>query len=1069
MGGITRHSAGGVGAGAKMRAVTFPPSPPSSDDLWDLFVDPPDEARPRAWWHWLDGNADAEGAVADLEWLHRIGLRGVHMFDGGMGMPLVVESPRYPGSVEWDDAVEAAALTAERLGMEIAIATSAGWSASGGPWVEPGDAMKKVVWSETVVDGGTVDVELPPLPDTAGGFQDAPRHGADGTPRWSTDWRVVAFPSSPGYEALAPASFRVDGTRIEGAALTDGAFGPGVLLPRDPDAWSEASLEMEFDEPVTARSVVLGLPGPRGFGAAPPALAVLQVDAGSGFRDVVRLEPTTVVSRTASFPAVTARRFRVVLSGFSAREALPTLAPGVRMPPVLRRADAFEVSEFALFAAARVNHAETKAGFGVESDFYAVDSVADPSSPAIDPAAVVDLTSAFDGERLRWEAPEGCWRILRLGASLTGHTNGPAPAVATGLEVDKLDGRRVAAYLETHLQRYRPRTGRFTALLSDSIEAGAQNFTDGVAERFVAARGYDPTAWLPTLAGYVVDGAAASDGFLSDYRRTLGELLASEYYGTLSAEARRRGMTYYAEALEDGRPQWGDDLAMRGPADVPMGAMWTFDPAEGPKPTYVADLKGASSVAHVHGRTWAGAEAFTSFGDPWGWMPSNLKHVADLQLALGVTRFCIHTSPHQPASTPPPGIALAPFLGQAFTRHETWAELARPWIDYLARCSALLAAGRPALDIAVFVGEEAPVTGLYEHRLDDTVPTGFDFDYLGVEGLDRLGVEGDRLVAGHSRYHLLFLGGSSRRMTVPTLRRLATLVDDGATLVGLRPEATPSLGDDAGEFAALVARIWASPRVVETDDLGRALSERGCAPARPVTGGTVRRIARLVDERRVDFLANPSADVVTVTLAGVPGSVEAWDPVRGERRALSPAHGRVEVTLPPFGSVFVVDGEGAADGHEECTIALEGEWSVELPGIPAVAHGGHPHPWTDDSAASRGFSGIGVYRAHLLASGVGTPTELDLGAVHGVARVWVNGTDCGIAWTSPWRVDVSGPWRDGANDVRVEVAVPWRNRLIAEAVQPTGELFAPMTQVFSPDAVPRPAGLAGPVTLVGIP
>lgn len=1049
-----------------MRSVLPPSSHPSSDDLWKVFVDPPDEARPRAWWHWMDGNVDAEGAVADLEWLHRVGVRGVHMFDGGMGTPLVVDSPRYPGSAEWEEAVEAATLAAERLGMEIAIATSAGWSASGGPWVQPRDAMKKVVWSETVIDGGAMDVALPPLPDVAGGFQDAPRHGADGTPRWSTDWRVVAFPTFPGHDPLAPAVYRVEGAQIDAGALADGAFGPGVRLPRDPDAWSQAALEIEFDEPVTARSVVLGLPGPRGFGAAPPPLAVLQVDDGSGFRELVRLEPTTVVARTATFPAVTARRFRLLLSGASASEVLPTMAPGVRMPPVLRRAEAFEVTEFALFADARVHHAETKAGFGVEADFYAVDSVADSASHVIDPATVVDLTGAFDGERLRWEAPAGSWRILRLGASLTGQTNGPAPASSTGLEVDKLDGRRVAAYLETHLERYRPRTGRFTALLSDSIEAGAQNFTDDIAEQFIAARGYDLTSWLPSLAGYIVGGTEASDGFLSDYRRTLSELLAREYYGTLSAEAQRREMTYYAEALEDGRPQWGDDLAMRGPADVPMGAMWTFDPAEGPKPTYVADLKGASSVAHVHGRTWTAAEAFTSFGDPWGWMPSNLKHVADLQLALGVTRFCIHTSPHQPASTPPPGIALAPFLGQAFTRHETWAEMAGPWIDYLARCSALLAAGRPAVDVAVFVGEEAPVTGLYEHRFDDTVPAGFDFDYLGVDGLALLRVEGGTLVAGHSRYRLLFLGGSSRRLTVPTLRRLATLVDAGATLVGLRPERTPSLGDDAEEFAALVARIWSSQGVRETDDLGRALSESGCAPARPVTGA-VRRIARIVDKRRIEFLANPSGDVITATLGGVPGPVEVWDPVRRKRHALSLTEGRAEVILAPFGSVFIVDGPGRAELPEERTAALVGTWTVELPGLPVVAHGGQPRPWTDDGAASRAFSGVGVYRARLSTPDAGTAAELDLGTAHGVARVWVNGIDCGIAWTAPFRVDVSAAWRDdGVNDVLVEVAVPWRNRLIAEAEEPTGHIFAPMTQVFSSLAVPRPAGLSGPVRLV---
>ena len=60
------------------------------ETLWAGFCTPPDEARPRAWWHWMDGNVDPEGIRLDLEWLHRVGVRGVQMFDGGMGTPLVV-------------------------------------------------------------------------------------------------------------------------------------------------------------------------------------------------------------------------------------------------------------------------------------------------------------------------------------------------------------------------------------------------------------------------------------------------------------------------------------------------------------------------------------------------------------------------------------------------------------------------------------------------------------------------------------------------------------------------------------------------------------------------------------------------------------------------------------------------------------------------------------------------------------------------------------------------------------------------------------------------------------------
>ncbi len=62
-----------------------------------------------------------------------------------------------------------------------------------------------------------------------------------------------------------------------------------------------------------------------------------------------------------------------------------------------------------------------------------------------------------------------------------------------------------------------------------------------------------------------------------------------------------------------------------------------------------------------------------------------------------------------------PGLSL-PFLGQYFARHDTWAEMARPWIDYIARNSFLLQQGCNVADIAYFYGEEAPLTGLYRDQ-----------------------------------------------------------------------------------------------------------------------------------------------------------------------------------------------------------------------------------------------------------------------------------------------------------------------------------------------------------------
>jgi alpha-L-rhamnosidase len=503
--------------------------------------------------------------------------------------------------------------------------------------------------------------------------------------------------------------------------------------------------------------------------------------------------------------------------------------------------------------------------------------------------------------------------------------------------------------------------------------------------------------------------------------------------------------------------------------------MWVFDAGSGqPSPTYLADLKGASSVAHVHGKSHTGAESMTAFHRPWSYTPRRLKHVADLELALGVTRFCIHTSPHQPTQVPPPGIALAPQLGQAFVRTEPWAGMAGPWVDYLARCSWLLNQGEPAVDVAVFVGEEAPVTALFGDEPDRTLPPGLDFDYVDLEGLEqRVAVRDGVLVAAGARYRALVLGGSSRRMTVRALRCIAALVDAGAAVVGRRPEGSPSLADDDGEHARLCDELWGSGRVIGADDPATALQALGVVPRVVVTGAELLRIVRRIDGAEVLFLANPEPEPVVVRLEGAVGpGLVAWDPVTLRRTALVPdRRGGLRLELAPLGSVFLVPG-GPADadrGAASAELVLDGPWQVHLPGSPDVVLPGDPRPWTELGPAGRGFAGVGTYTtevevdaALLQAAAAVVLTAADVGDL---ARLRVNGLDCGVVWTAPWEVEVTAALRPGTNTVEVEVANAWMNRLIAEATEPTGEIFAPAAGVYAPDAPINPAGLLGPVVL----
>ena len=80
--------------------------------LEQAFRQPPDSAKPRAWWHWLSGNVTEEGITADLEWMHRVGIAGMQMFDGDLGAPLFIDKPVIWMSPEWKSAWRHAAAEA---------------------------------------------------------------------------------------------------------------------------------------------------------------------------------------------------------------------------------------------------------------------------------------------------------------------------------------------------------------------------------------------------------------------------------------------------------------------------------------------------------------------------------------------------------------------------------------------------------------------------------------------------------------------------------------------------------------------------------------------------------------------------------------------------------------------------------------------------------------------------------------------------------------------------------------------------------------------------------------------
>jgi hypothetical protein len=622
--------------GASAQVVATKPT----DPLLDGFIHPPQSARPLVWWHWMNGNISKEGIKLDLEWMHRVGIAGFQNFDAALATPQVVDHRIAYMTPEWKDAFKYTTNLADHFGMEEAIAGSPGWSESGGPWVPGPEAMKKYVWSETIVEGGESFTDtLAHPPTVTGKFQNTPAANPPiEEPEFYADSAVMAY-RAPSIDAPLPQPVVTSSSgEIDSSVLADDNAATSVTIQKA-GAGTRPWIQAEFPQPVTIRSVTASIS--RNGRGTNMGVSLQSSDDGTNFQSVIPIPMGGALEQTLSFAPVTSKYFRLQ---FNLR------TPG---------SDDITVNEFVLHSGARVNRFEEKAGFQQMPDLYGFATPEVASIDAIRKGDVIDLTSKMhpDGA-LDWTPPSvGRWIVLRIGYSLIGSTNNPATKEATGLEVDKLNAHYVKNYMDRYLDSYKQTVGAdfmgkrgIRYVINDSWEAGTQNWTDNIIADFTRLRGYDPHPWLPVLAGHVVESASASDQFLWDFRKTIADLTATEHYGQLEATLKARGMGHYGESHESGRAFIADGMEVKKYNEVPMSAMWVQTPGVNNELyNYDADDRESASVAHIYGQNLAAAESMTARANSsWMWSPATLKPTADQELVNGINRFVIHESAHQP-------------------------------------------------------------------------------------------------------------------------------------------------------------------------------------------------------------------------------------------------------------------------------------------------------------------------------------------------------------------------------------------------------------------------------------
>jgi hypothetical protein len=1087
----------------------------ADDTLEEGFKNPPDSAKPRVWWHWTGGNVTKEGITKDLEWMKRVGIGGAQMADIGQGSGQTITNPITFFSPEWFDTVKYAATEAGRLELEMSIFSCSGWSETGGSWVKPQQGMKKLVWSERIVQGpATFKEKLPEPPTNNGTFgglrglnngrgsRGAPggigaRSGRSPPATFYGDSAVIAFRTPPdevSMEDLKPKVTTNTG-EIDGAPLWDDNLSTIISVPADTNgvAW----VQYEFAQQIKARAVTVIAQG-RGV----PYGQIQVSDDGKDFRTIVEL-PGAVQYRagnlkTFAFPETATRFVRLRMTG---------AGPGpdaVIYQTEPQPANAYGLCEFIVHTGARVDRWEEKAGFNFFYEYQVAPTPPIPGDSLIKPAEVVVLTSKMDEDgTLTWDVPPGKWTILRMGYSLTGAQNRAGTAAGVGLEVDKLSRKDVESYYHGYfdpiMQALGPEFGKGLRYVTmDSWEAGMQNWTDDLIDQFQKRRGYDPTPYLPVLAGRVVGSADLSDRFLWDFRRTLADMLAENHYGTMAELLKQKGIGVYAEAEGVSMEMMEDTLLSKSKVEIPMGEFWLG--RMHPAPEYYVDVRMAASAAHIYGKQFVGSESFTGGGYD---APATYKNLADYWFAQGVNRILFHSSAQQPLDTKPGNT----MVGTHFNRNITWAELAKPFVSYLSRSQFMLSQGLFVADFAYLVDEGVPSSQpFWGAGLQPAPPEGYDYDTINADVLlNRMTVSADgRMVLPDGMSYRVLVLPQIHRMRPELLRKIRDLVAGGVTLIGPKPTLSPSLQggypDADREVKALADEIWGDLDGVQRNRhfYGKGLVTWGLTPEQvvaepdpqlinPVTDAlppeavaasahlpkdaefavpldaSIVWIHRRTGDADIYFVANrrDRTQEVDARFRVAGKEAELWHADTGE---IEPAsyqikNGRttVPLQLEPRESVFVVFRHPASNPSRslppdsfKTLAAVTGSWDISFPpnwGAPDRIQADQLESWTSNTNEGvKYFSGTATYTKTMQAQkswfARGSRLWLDLGAVGDIAEVSVNGKSLGELWKPPYRIDVSNSLKPGANKLEIKITNEWNNRIAGDRAEPEKRVLA---------------------------
>ncbi|MFM2083094.1 MAG: hypothetical protein RL380_1785 [Verrucomicrobiota bacterium] len=713
----------------------------------------------------------------------------------------------------------------------------------------------------------------------------------------------------------------------------------------------------------------------------------------------------------------------------------------------------------------------------------------------------LDLTKklAADGT-LNWLAPAGEWVVLRFGFTLNDHCRVSTCSEGwDGYALDPFDAGAFTRYWDAVVEPLIADAGALAGtalkyLHTDSWEVEVANWTPTLREEFLKRRGYDLLNWLPVIAGKIVNSRDESNRFLADFRRTMGDLAMDNHYKIFRDRAHAHGLLIHPES---GGPHAVpiDAQQCLGFNDAPMSEFWAWSWTHRIGDENRFFVKQPASAAHTYGHKLTLAEGFTTIGPHWQetlW--DNLKPSFDHALTEGLNLLVWHAFICSPASEGFPGQQY--FAGTHLNPNVTWWAKSKPFFDYINRCQAMLQRGLPVADVAYYYGDHVPNFAQLRQSDPAKLGVGYDYDVVTEEViLHRMRVRDGKIVLPDGvSYRALVL--PEREVISPAvLQKLDELVQAGATVIGGMPKKSSSLLGFPQADADVLKQaddLWGGKigrgRVLTAQTTRATLLGNGVAPDFDSGMVALDYIHRRDGDVEIYFVANRATNAMNAACTfRVSGKVpELWNAVTGEQQAaggFTEHDGCTTVALEfaPCGSWFVLFRDSTTkytkvETELKTLTELTGAWTVSF----ATNWGGSGFV-TFDSLVSwptrpepgiKFYSGTAIYKKtfELSDSTRRTPNSallLDLGNVHELAEVRVNGKSYGVVWTPPFRVDITKAVKPGTNTLEVEVVNFWPNRIIGDAALPPAQrLTRTNVRKLTKDTPLMESGLLGPVRVL---